>query len=41
MKCVEIVADRIIMLIDGKAYKEGNYDELSKSDDPQIKSFFI
>jgi phospholipid/cholesterol/gamma-HCH transport system ATP-binding protein len=41
MKCVEIVADRIIMLIDGKAYKEGNYEELSKSDDPQIKSFFI
>lgn len=37
---VKIVADRIIMLIDGYAYAEGSYCELANSDDPKIKSFF-
>jgi len=40
MKCVEFIADRIVVLIDGRAYAEGSYDELQRSGDPQIKSFF-
>jgi len=38
--CVKIVANRIIMLIDGKAYKEGDYETLAKSTDSQVKDFF-
>ena len=38
--CVKIVANRIIMLIDGKAYADGTYKELKKSNDIKIKSFF-
>lgn len=40
MTCVKMAADRVIMLIDGKCYAEGNYQELSKSGDPKIKQFF-
>lgn len=40
MNCVKIVANKIAMLIDGKCYKEGTYDELKNSDDQKIKSFF-
>lgn len=38
--CVKIVADRIIMLIDGKAYTEGTFSELSQATDPEVKHFF-
>jgi phospholipid/cholesterol/gamma-HCH transport system ATP-binding protein len=40
INCVRIVADRIIMLIDGFAFAEGSFSQLSKSDDPNVKSFF-
>ena len=40
LNCVRIVADRIVMLIDGKCYATGTYEELQKSQDPKIKSFF-
>ena len=40
INCVKIVADRIIMLIDGFAYAEGTFSDLAKSEDPKIKSFF-
>lgn len=40
MHCVKIVANRIVMLIDGKCYAEGNYDELKQSEDIRIKQFF-
>jgi phospholipid/cholesterol/gamma-HCH transport system ATP-binding protein len=40
INCVRIVADRIIMLIDGFAYADGNFAELANSNDPKIKSFF-
>lgn len=40
MHCVKTVAHRIAMLIDGKCYAEGTYEELSASDDPKIKPFF-
>ncbi|HAD14595.1 MAG TPA: ABC transporter ATP-binding protein [Saprospirales bacterium] len=40
MHCVKTVAHRIVMLIDGKCYTEGTFEELSASDDPKIKPFF-
>jgi phospholipid/cholesterol/gamma-HCH transport system ATP-binding protein len=40
MECAKIVANRIMILIDGFKYTVGTYDELVKSDDPKIKPFF-
>ncbi len=40
MDCVKIVANKIAMLIEGKCYIEGTYDELKKSDDEKVKQFF-
>lgn len=40
LNCVKVVADKIVMLIDGKCYAEGTYDELRASPDPKIKMFF-
>lgn len=40
MECVKIVANKIAMLIDGKCYAEGTYEELKKSNDDKIKQFF-
>jgi len=40
MNCVKIVADRIIVLMEGKCYATGTFDELKKSNDEKIKSFF-
>jgi len=40
MKCVKLVANRIAMLIDGKCYAIGTYDELSASSDEKIRAFF-
>ena len=40
MHRVKTVAHRIAMLIDGKCYAVGTYEELSASDDPKIKPFF-
>ncbi|NMH28923.1 ABC transporter ATP-binding protein [Flavobacterium silvaticum] len=38
--CVRITADRIVMLKEGKVYKEGSLDEFEDSDDDYIRSFF-
>jgi phospholipid/cholesterol/gamma-HCH transport system ATP-binding protein len=40
LNCVKIVADRVVMLIDGKCYAQGTLDELRLSQDPKIRSFF-
>jgi phospholipid/cholesterol/gamma-HCH transport system ATP-binding protein len=40
LNCVKIVADKIIMLIDGRCYAQGSLEELSRSTDPKIKAFF-
>jgi phospholipid/cholesterol/gamma-HCH transport system ATP-binding protein len=40
MHCVKIVANRIVMLIDGECYKIGTYEELSHSEDQRIREFF-
>lgn len=38
--CAKIIADRAIVLEDGKIVKEGSIDELTSSDDPLLKNFF-
>ncbi len=40
INCVKIVANRIVMLIDGKCYATGTYQELQNSTDPRVKQFF-
>lgn len=38
--CARYIADRVILLIDGKNYAEGTFSELDNSEDPKIKAFF-
>jgi phospholipid/cholesterol/gamma-HCH transport system ATP-binding protein len=38
--CARVVADRVILLIQGKNYIEGTFQELSSSIDPQVRAFF-
>jgi phospholipid/cholesterol/gamma-HCH transport system ATP-binding protein len=41
MECARIVADRVIILNDGKIIGEGTYEELKKSPKKEINSFFV
>lgn len=38
--CARVISDRMILLIDGRDYAVGTFEELSKSNDPNIKAFF-
>jgi phospholipid/cholesterol/gamma-HCH transport system ATP-binding protein len=40
ISCAKMTADRIVMLKDGAIVADGTYDELVKSNDEWIKSFF-
>ncbi len=40
MTCVKLAADRIVLLIQGKCYATGTYQDFIASSDPQIKQFF-
>lgn len=40
IECVKTVADRIVMLKEGKVYKEGTLEEFMQDNDSYIKSFF-
>jgi phospholipid/cholesterol/gamma-HCH transport system ATP-binding protein len=40
MKCILATADRIIMLIDGKCYAQGTYNELKLNTDQKVIQFF-
>jgi len=40
MRCVKIVADKVVALVEGKAYATGSYDELTRSTDERVKHFF-
>ncbi len=40
MECVEITADRVVVLKDGKFIIDATYDEVRKSNEEFIKSFF-
>ncbi len=41
MACAKLTGDRIVILKDGVIHAEGLYDELAKSDDQWVGSFFI
>ncbi|MEI2737992.1 MAG: ATP-binding cassette domain-containing protein [Chitinophagaceae bacterium] len=40
INCIRATADRIIMLIDGRCYAQGTYDELKEINDEKVKQFF-
>ena len=40
IKCARYTANRIVLLDEGKVYKEGNLEDFENSSDPLIKSFF-
>lgn len=40
MTCVRLTSDRIVLLMDGKCYVQGTYEQLKHSDDPVVKNFF-
>ncbi|MGY6520113.1 MAG: ABC transporter ATP-binding protein [Mongoliitalea sp.] len=40
LNCIKMIANRIIMLIDGKNYASGTFQELEAATDPKIKAFF-
>ena len=40
IECARTTANRVIMLLEGRVYTEGNLEKFEKSTDPIIKSFF-
>jgi len=40
MNCVRNIADRVVLLLDGKCYADGTYDSLEHSGDKKINQFF-
>jgi phospholipid/cholesterol/gamma-HCH transport system ATP-binding protein len=38
--CAKVIANRMILLIDGVNYIEGTFDELASSNDPKVQAFF-
>ncbi len=41
MKCVKLTANQVKLIVDGKFYAEGTYEELSSSDDQKVNAYFI
>jgi len=40
MKCVQLAAQRVVMLIDGKCYADGTYETLRHAKDEKVRAFF-
>jgi phospholipid/cholesterol/gamma-HCH transport system ATP-binding protein len=40
MNCVKRVAEKIVMLIEGRCYEEGTYEQLEKSTNENVRKFF-
>jgi|SRR5690625_245565 len=38
--CARVISNRIILLVDGINYAEGTFEQLSNSNDPQVRAFF-
>lgn len=38
--CARVISNRMILLVDGKNYIEGTFEELSVSTDPKVQAFF-
>ena len=41
MNCVRLTADRVAVLMDGRCYAAGTYEELQRNEDPKIHEFFV
>jgi phospholipid/cholesterol/gamma-HCH transport system ATP-binding protein len=40
MNCVRMTSDRVVILIDGKCYANGTWEEIQQHTDPKVKQFF-
>ena len=40
LTCAKQIGDKIVMLIDGKFIRQGDFDEVFETDDERIKSFY-
>lgn len=40
LNCIKMIANRMIMLIDGKNYVSGTFENLKLNTDPKVKEFF-
>ena len=40
MNCVKMTSDRVVLLLEGKCYAAGTYEEFENSSDEKIKQFF-
>lgn len=40
MNCVRMAADRVVILVEGKCYASGVYEQLKQDADPKVKQFF-
>jgi phospholipid/cholesterol/gamma-HCH transport system ATP-binding protein len=40
MNCIRMVADRVVLLYDGKAFATGTFEELKNSQDKVVRQFF-
>lgn len=40
MNCVRTASNRVVVLLDGKCYAGGTYEQLKKNTDPRVKQFF-
>lgn len=40
LACAKMVADRMVMLLDGKFEREGTFEEIFATDDPRVKPFY-
>lgn len=38
--CARVISERMILLVDGINYAEGEYDELIRNEDPKVQAFF-
>jgi phospholipid/cholesterol/gamma-HCH transport system ATP-binding protein len=40
MNCVRIASNRVVILVDGRCYVSGTYEQLKQNADPKVKQFF-
>jgi phospholipid/cholesterol/gamma-HCH transport system ATP-binding protein len=40
MNCVRMISDRVVMLIEGRCYASGTYEQLKRNADPKVRQFF-
>jgi phospholipid/cholesterol/gamma-HCH transport system ATP-binding protein len=40
MNCVRMASDRVVILVDGRCYANGSYEQLTQNKDVKVKQFF-